>query len=656
MEKVGKGLTLRAYLIGVVVVVALTLLIHLLGGFTAQFPETTANSIIFGIFVTFLFSLFAQKINLTRQEYAAIYSMILVSTVFAATWTFTIYGQVIETIGHPEWQEMGLKYMPGIFGPIDPDLIYPAFQGGAEVPWSAWLIPMFYWISLSLMICFSGLFLSCILRRQYVDVETLPFPIATPIISLTERESFWRLPNRKYILIGMLICFLWPYNLASLLNAIYPPLNIQLTGSLDLGPVLWSVLPMAVLSISWSNLAVLAFGLLVPTDILLTTVVLHFVFLWIVPPIEVAMGTLIAPAEYAIADPMNVFGRLADSAYKGPIHFLDILKYGGMLGLGIIPLIYQWRHIWKSIRAIVYPDPEIENDEPLLYRWAWIGFVLTTVVCIVLMYVAGTPWHVGVIFMALFSLLNLGFTRLRGESGGWAGNADEMISPMQATIYQVGGFESNPGSTACYSSLMLAGTYTWWGHLIALPPPITSMEAFKIGSATKTKSRDLFVSISIAVIISILVGFPFALWGIYRYGINGSWVFSRIDGAWIGDMGFNQNLKLAFFTGGAPINWTYPPDWIQAAIGVALVGVFTLLRTRYIGFPLNPIGIPLAGFVLSFAYAFLWLLALIIKYVTLKVGGTKLYQEKLIPVAVGLIVMWATLLFAEGIITMVRAI
>ncbi|MGD8544543.1 MAG: hypothetical protein PVH12_00055 [Candidatus Bathyarchaeota archaeon] len=653
METVKKGLTLRAYLIGILVVAGLTILIHLLGGFTQQFPETTANSIIFGIFVTFLFSLFAHKINLTRQEYTAIYSMILVSTVFAATWTFTMYGQVIQTMGNPFWQGLLERVdMPRIFVPTDPDLIIPAFTGGAQVPWGAWLIPMFYWISLSLTICFSGLFLSCIMRRQYVEVETLPFPIATPIISLTEKKSFWHLPNRRYLMIGMLICFLWPYNLAALLNAIHPPLNIQLQGTVDLGPYLWAYLPMAVLTLSWSNLAVLAFALLVPTDILLTTVLLHFIFLWIIPPIEVAMGTLVAPPEYASAGGLNPFARLADSAYKGPIHFLDILKWGGMLGLGIIPLFFQWRHLWGSLKAIIHPNPEVEDDEPLLYRWAWIGFGLTTLFAIILMYIAGTPLLVGVVFMILFSLLNLGFTRLRGESGGWAGNADEMISPIQATVYQVGHFEENPSSA--YSALLLTGTFTWWGHVIALPPPVTSMEAFRIGSVTKTKSKDLFVSISIAIIISILIGFPFALWGIYRYGIDGAWLFSRIGGGFKGDMGFSQNLKLDFFTAGVPINWTYPPDWLQAMFGVVLVGIFTFLRTRYIGFPLNPIGIPLAGFVLSFAYILLWLIALIIKYVTLRVGGTKLYQERLIPIVVGILTMWATLLFIEGIITMVR--
>jgi len=656
MEKAEKGLTLRAYVLGIIMVVFWTIVIHLIGGFTPYFPETTANSVIFGIFTMFIFSLIAPKFKLTQQEYTAIYSMILVSTVFAATWTFTIYGQVIQAIGNPEYNKYGIAYMPSIFGPRDIDLIQGAFSGGASVPWDAWLIPMFYWMLLSIAICFSGLFLSCILRRQYIDVETLPFPIATPIVTLAKERNFFKMRNLRYILIGMLIGFIWPQNLAFLLNIIYPPLGIQVPGEVDLAPFLWSTLPMAVLVINWGNIAVLAFAYLVPNDILLTAVLLHIVFLWIIPPIEVFMGVLNAPADYA-ASGMWLY-RFADAAFKGPVHFSDITRYGAILGLGIIPLIMQWKHVARTLRAIVHPEPDIESNEPLPYRWAWIGFIAMSVLTLFLLSLGGMPFWLAVVFLILFNVLSLGLTRLRGESGGWVGNAEEMVSPIHATLYQIG-FEANIQNetvkTACWRTMMLSGTYTWWGTLIALPPPITSMEAFRIASITKTKARDLFVSMSIAIIIALLLGFPFALWGIYHYGVSAKWLYSRIDAQFVGDMGFWQNLRAAFYVGGSPAAWTYPPDWIQTGIGIFLVALFTFLRMRYVWFPLNPVGIPLAGFVLSPAYIFLWLIAYIIKYATLKVGGTKLYEEKGVPIAIGVILTWATLLFIGGIIDMLRS-
>jgi hypothetical protein len=652
-----KGLTLRAYIIGVLLVVGWTLLITLIGGFSPYFPEATANSVIFGIFTMFILSLLGSKLKFTRQEFAAIYSMVLVSTVFAATWTFTIYGQVIEAIGNLEYNKYGLSYMPSIFGPRDPDLVRGAFSGGSAVPWNAWLIPMFYWITLSLMICFSGLFLTCILRKEYIDVETLPFPIATPITTMAKSESFFKMKHLRYVLIGMLVGFLWPTNLAFLLNAIYPPLGISIPGSVDLAPYLWSILPMAILAIDWGNIAILAFGYLIPNDILLTSVLLHVVFLWIIPPIEVSMGFLNAPANYA-APGMWLY-RYSDAALKAPVHFQDIMRYGAMIGLGVIPLLTQWKSIARSLRNAIHPDKEIESKEPLPYRWAWIGFVATTVVTLYLLSLGGMPLWIGVVFLLLFNILLLGITRIRGESGGWIGNAEEFISPIHATLYQIG-FEANikdeAVKTTAWRSLMLAGTYTWWGTLIALPPPITSMEAFKIGSVTNLRNKDLFVSISTAIIVAMLIGFPFALWGMYNYGITARWLYSRVDASFVGDQGFWQNLRLAFYAGGAPVSWTFPPDWIQTALGVALVGLFTFMRMRFIWFPLNPIGIPLAGFVLSPSYMFLWLVAYIIKYVTLKVGGTKLYEEKGVPMAIGIVITWATILFTQGILSLIRSI
>ncbi|MEM3526557.1 MAG: OPT/YSL family transporter [Candidatus Jordarchaeaceae archaeon] len=657
METEEKGLTLRAYVFGSILVIFWTILIHMIGGFSPYFPETTANSVIFGIFTMFLLSLVASKFNFNPQEYTAIYSMILVSTVFAATWTFTIYGQVIEAIGNLEYNKYGLAYMPSIFGPRDPDLVRGAFFGGASVPWEAWLVPMFYWITLSLVICFSGLFLSCILRKQYIDVETLPFPIATPITTMIKERSFFKMRNLKYVLIGMFIGFIWPQNLAFLLSTIYPPLAIEIPGTIDLAPFLWSILPMAILSIGWGNVALLAFAYLIPNDILLTSIVLHFVFLWIIPPIEVSLGLLNAPADYA-APGMWLY-RFADTVFKGPVHFSDIARYGALIGLGIVPLFTQWKHIVHTLKCVIHPEHESESREPLPYRWAWFGYIATLIITLYLLSIGGMPLWIAIVFLLLFNILTIGLTRLRGESGGWAGNADELISPLHATLYQVG-FEANitdeAVKTACWRSLMLAGTYTWWGTAIALPPPITSMEAFRIASITRTKSKDIFVSLSIAIIIAILIGFPFALWGIYNYGVTSRWIYSRIDASFVGDQGFWQNLRAAFYVGGAPVSWTYPPDWIQTGIGVLMVALFTFLRMRYLWFPFNPVGIPLAGFVLSPSYVFLWLVAYIIKYVTLKVGGTKLYEEKGVPMAVGIIIAWAIVLFLGGIISLIRFI
>lgn len=649
-----RGLTLRAFLIGIILVVAMTVLLHMLGGFTTYFPEVTTNSLVFAILIVYLLSLFASKIGLTPQEHTVIYAMLLVSTAFAATWTFTIFGTSIVAVGHPLSPErFGLKFMNPIFGPKDIDLIQGAFAGGAEVPWEAWLIPMFYWIVLSLAMCFSGLFLSCIMRRQYVEVETLPFPMATPVLTLTEERSFFRLPNVKWILWGMLIGFVWIPNLFPFLNALYPPLNLPIPGVIDLAPYLWSILPMAALVISWSNISILAFGLLVPTDILLTTVVLHGVFLWIVPAIEVHLGFLENKTALAATTSLDQLGRIADSGFLGPIHHNEILRYGGLIGVGILPLIYEWRHIVQTLKAVIHPKPEDEASEPLSYRLSWIGFSAATIVAILLMFIGGMPLEIIIIFLLLYNILILGITRLRGESGGWAGNAEEVRAPMHATLYQVG-FQSNPTTSAHWSSLMISGTYTWWGTLIAMPPPVTSTEAFRVASATKTRSRDLFVAISFATIIAMLTGFPFALWGIYKYGIRGQWLYSRIDGAFVGDMGYLQNLSYEFQVGGWVQAWNYPPNWIQVGFGVVLVGFFMFMRARYAGFPLNPIGIPLAGFVLSPGYTFLWLLAYVIKYATLKIGGTKLYEEKLVPMAVGIILISIVLLFISGLVTILR--
>jgi hypothetical protein len=79
-------------------------------------------------------------------------------------------------------------------------------------------------------------------------------------------------------------------------------------------------------------------------------------------------------------------------------------------------------------------------------------------------------------------------------------------------------------------------------------------------------------------------------------------------------------------------------DWVpQALLGMVMVGVLSILHARYIWFPFEPIGFMLGwswvgvlmGYWSSFAVA--W----VVKFTTLRVGGSKAYEDYGIPIAVG---------------------
>ncbi|MEM2961174.1 MAG: DUF6784 domain-containing protein, partial [Candidatus Bathyarchaeia archaeon] len=81
------------------------------------------------------------------------------------------------------------------------------------------------------------------------------------------------------------------------------------------------------------------------------------------------------------------------------------------------------------------------------------------------------------------------------------------------------------------------------------------------------------------------------------------------------------------------------PIWPNIGAGFALTGILSFLHFRFLWWPLEPIGLVLAlnrpfqkaAFWMSFAEA------LILKYLTLKIGGTKAYEEYGVPLVAGFI-------------------
>jgi len=78
--------------------------------------------------------------------------------------------------------------------------------------------------------------------------------------------------------------------------------------------------------------------------------------------------------------------------------------------------------------------------------------------------------------------------------------------------------------------------------------------------------------------------------------------------------------------------------WGQAIAGIIFAIALNVIRLRIPWLPLNPVAAPL---VMSMMGPYWWLplmIAWVIKYITVQVGGTKLYETMLLPAAVGFLI------------------
>jgi len=118
--------------------------------------------------------------------------------------------------------------------------------------------------------------------------------------------------------------------------------------------------------------------------------------------------------------------------------------------------------------------------------------------------------------------------------------------------------------------------------------------------------------------------------------------------------GFNRLGCISYFQWDMGANWQFnygtPPlmgtaeTWFYAITGVAATLVIYVLRARYAWFFLNPIGM----LALPWAWWPTWVAAFVIKYATLRIGGSKAFENYLIPFSVGVVAGFGALVIVTA--------
>jgi hypothetical protein len=161
-------------------------------------------------------------------------------------------------------------------------------------------------------------------------------------------------------------------------------------------------------------------------------------------------------------------------------------------------------------------------------------------------------------------------------------------------------------------------------------PAISSLEAYNIARVTNTRTRDIIKAQSISICSIILM--CLIIWPIlaYSYGLSNEWS---------GEAGHSLDYSestLTLATGGFWDHKSYGIDiWGQAIMGAIFAIGLNILRLSRPWLPLNPIAAPI---LLSLRGPYWWLpmlIAYVIKFAVVRIGGTQAYTSYLLPGAVG---------------------
>ena len=609
----------------------------------------------FMIFIPSLTALLPKKLRLNAKELAFVYGMTAPMPMLAsdirgvARYTRLTY----RGLTNPTWSEMVSKYVSPLLGPKDMNVLRAMETRWTPVPWDAWLIPITYYIIFYVAFNYFLLFGATLLRKQYIDVEDLAFPVSTAVgnyINMTEGNS--KRPEvfrNKLLWLGVAVSFLtafW-FNLGTMI-----PGQSYYAFEFDLVPYGIYNGILAGTFEPW------AFGLalMVPLEVTIAQPIWYIIFFIILPPILVFMGQLnpITPGSGSAWDYHNVYYT---SFHLAPFTWMKCgwvpFIFGAGMALGIWPIISHREYWVRSIKTAL--SGRKEPDEPISQRYAWICWIISALVVIVMWILINIPVQYAILLIATVGVWYLGITRLRSETGGhlggWGeGTYDHILSFVPGLSY-VEGVGGNPAVAVpfvIFQEGMLVADYN--GQGINVQP--IHLETYKIGKMTNAKYSDLFKAQIIGVTLATIISVPLVVWICYTFGVIGAATHPALA-----ELTYTYNVAMlniphtnAAF---APSEW-YGIGWI---LGFATVAFMYVVRARLprLGYILSPAGLMMAhtfGLHLWIPYA----AAAVTRIIVYKVGGLDMYSKKILPFAIGLILGYAIYWFVNASYFIYRAL
>lgn len=526
------------------------------------------------------------------------------------------------------WENGGaLTYAPeGLLLSKDPtsEAVRQYHEGGREggrVPWRLWIGPLARW-AVFLLFLYLGVFCMCaILRRQWVEVERLRFPLARVPLEFSEGSAGADLLpavfKNKAFVVGLAVAGGF-----RLLRAL--PALLGLGDPVGLSVPLANIFadtPLAAAHFQniefWPR--AMGFAFLVPADVSLSV---WFFFLF-------ARFELAASRWLAIP---NAGGE------HGPL--MGWQQAGAFFAFTVSLLYLARRHLATVLRKALWLDDSADDsEEPLGYRLAVWGFIASVIGCLVWYWWFGVRLTTGLAMLALLFCSYLIYTRVVAQGGvhvvrtNW--NARSILHGLSGG-HMLGG----PGAVLASTQWTLLVT----GGSVALAP--MAMNSFRISEVFDRRRRRWLVPVCMMAIALALVLASYSVVtcaydrGVLNFG--DLWGQQQVPRWRFAEA--NRIIRHPFETADA-----HP---VPLLIGAGAMGFLTFMRTRFYWWPIHSLGLLACS---GWHAQRLWLPFLcgwLVKVFVMRFGGgRRLRQARAFFVALILVET-----FAEGLVAVLRSV
>jgi len=563
------------------------------------------------------------NINFTFAEYVVIYAMVYGAAATYGGWFLWVGALVLPNAEAPAWLADFRSFVPSWLT-LPKHLYEAALPGGQPTPFGELFGQFVVGFVLTLVMVIISIFGLLPLRRQIVEIQRLPFPATTAAftaVSLAvEKPPEEKVPllgsRRNWLLFGLFIGFITViFTDGYLVSTLWPgvPVIPHYVGDQPGQPSwLWTLLPGAALGIDMSNVFPWSwFSYFAPMDALITIMITMFIVNFVVVPFYISAGII----DF---DPAAAFDDIYFEAwYYAPykLHTLGVaLLAGGVIGA----YLAAWKYIAKTLKD---KNPEYDFISP---QMQWILSFVAVIILTGIGIAFGAP-PVPAFLLSLFliyvlqmwGVMGLGYINLQYT---WDAHASSVVGEM---CYAAGMIDTSQPSPAIVGFTAQGRVFTT-GDVGASAFFESSRFAF-LGRVNSIKT--IIVAIIVGLVIGSFGGQMFEAYLTYSYGINHDVFGTFLNGVWVLGIPRARNYVLGGFTAYGP-----SPEQLGIFVLLLLLAIAIPILQARVAFTIPFIPI-VAGLTvlesdygnITWGWTFLWVL--IVKWLVVKIGGTKLDEQ-----------------------------
>ena len=617
-------MTTRSVLIGIFATIILAIATPI-GDFWIRGTWLASCHLPVGVLMVFVFlqlvvNPFLHRIGtpLAHSELVTVYAMTLVSAGisslgFAAYFIPIIIAPTYYQSPENEWNITFFHHVPDWFAPLDTRTARLFFEGTPSqtfwVPWEYWIKPIAAWSVFALGLFLAMTCVCVLLRRQWIERERLGFPLVQLPIEMLGAENqnrvipaFFRSPA---VWIGIALpAIIHTWNGLQFHFPTLPRIPLSYSFSQYLTDKPWNGIRMLVAIIYFSAIG---FVYLLPTDLAFS---LWFFYLWYL----------------LLAVVMTQFGLPLGQLIYVTHEFAAYQMAGGFLFFTLVILWRARRHLADTIRLTFHPagrrvsNPLNSTDrssaeranEPMSPRAAWLGLFVGIGTMTMWSVIAGVSFIVSLTVNCLFLIIMIVMTRLVSEGGMLfiqsTFRPTDLIRPFTGT---------RPLGAASLTILAYQEMILMFDVRSSMMPSV--MDAFKLVDSKRLNQRYFLIPVGVCVVIAMVLSSITVLYIVYRYGGTnlGGWFFFGAP--------FRAFRRLMSML----LDPQDPSQYniLMMSIGAVITVSLAALRTRFLWWPLHPIGFVMGP---SWPMILMWcsvLIGWLCKWVVLRFGGIGLYRR-----------------------------